>query len=176
LFVSITGFYNAEWLHDLLYTSEDTDAAMIMRWCLPALIGYSLVQVYGTVMTATNQLIAFSVIILSSLILNIVLNFILIPRLGALGCCYAAIASQLSCGMAAMIFVKQKTNVAIRFKTILIYVFIAALIGAVYYSGAYLGINTMMMVITTSVIVMGTIGFMALSNLSRIKEKSDDLE
>lgn len=170
LFIAITVFYNAEWLHDLLYTSEDPDAANIMRWCLPALVGYALVQVYGTVMTATGHLLQFCFIILLSLVLNIVLNFLMIPELGALACCYSAIASQMLCGIVTMIYVKQKTGISVRLPTLFIYIFIGALVGAVYYSGYYLGLNKAMLIITTSAIVLGTIIFMALATISSMKE------
>ena len=172
MFIGITVFYNADWLHDLLYTSEDPDAANIMRWCLPALLGYALVLVYGTVMTATGHLLQFCAIILVSLVLNIVLNFILIPKLGALGCCYSAIASQMLCGLAAMIYVKQKTAIAVRLPNLFIYIFIGAVIGAIYYSGYYLEINKALLVITTSAIVLGTIAFMAIASISSMKEKN----
>lgn len=172
LFIAITVFYNADWLHNLLYTSNDPGAANILRWCLPALVGYALVQVYGTVMTATGNLLPFCFIILCSLVLNIFLNFMLIPKLGALACCYSAIASQLACGLAIMIYVRQKSAVPFRVRTFLIYIFISALIGAIYYSGSYLGLNTALLVITTSAIVLGTITFMALAAISSIEEKN----
>jgi O-antigen/teichoic acid export membrane protein len=52
------------------------------------------------VLTATGRLITFMRILLVTVIINVVLNLLLIPQYGALGCCIAAITSQYFCGMA----------------------------------------------------------------------------
>lgn len=49
--IACTSFFLAPWIEKVLYHHDTKDAIEVMQWCLPALIGYSLVQIYGTVMT-----------------------------------------------------------------------------------------------------------------------------
>ena len=46
-------------LQQILYHRNDAYGIQVFQWCLPALIGYGLTQVYGTVMTATGSIVAF---------------------------------------------------------------------------------------------------------------------
>jgi len=87
-------------LQKILYHRDDAYSVKVLRWCLPALIGYSFVQVYGTVMTATGSVVAFCYLNLVAVLINIILNLFLIPHYGAFGCCISALWS---CAAAAPI-------------------------------------------------------------------------
>ena len=93
----------APWLQQLLYHSEEAYNVKVMQWCIASLPGYFLVHIYGSVLTATGRFRDFIMIMLVSVMLNIVLNLFLIPSYGALGCCYAAVASQYCCGILSSI-------------------------------------------------------------------------
>ena len=123
----------APWIQQVLYHHSDPDSILVLQWCLPAFMGYSLVQVYGTVMTATGHVVAFSYITLAAVVINVVLNILLIPSWGAKGSCLAALTSQSFCGIATMWYVKQKLNLPIDFRSILIYIFIAAMVCGILY-------------------------------------------
>ena len=118
----------APWIQQILYHHDNVKASEVLQWCMPVLIGFSLVHIYGTVMTATGQILQFCYITLAAIIINIVLNFFLIPSLGAKGSCIAALASQWFCGITAMLYVKQKTGINIHFRSLLIYIFTAVII------------------------------------------------
>ncbi len=118
----------APWIQQLLYREADPEAIRVLQWCLPSLIGYSLVSIYGTVMTATGHIYSFCLITLGAVLVNIVLNLLLIPALGAKGCCIAALVSQSACGIAAMLYVNQKLHGAIHPGSLLIYTFIGAVL------------------------------------------------
>jgi len=123
----------APWLQKILYHRSDAYSIQVLRWCLPALIGYSLVQVYGTVMTATGSIIAFCYLNLAAVIINIVLNIFLIPSHGALGCCIAAVCSQAFLAVATMVFVNNKLKMAAGARSLGIYLLNGLLVGAVLY-------------------------------------------
>jgi O-antigen/teichoic acid export membrane protein len=123
----------ASWIQQILYHHNDRYAAEVLQWCLPSLIGYSLAQVYGTVLTATGRVVQFCYINLFSAGINIGLNFLLIPSRGAMGCCIAALCSQLFCGIVAMLYVKQKLMVSLHLRSLLIYIFTAVLLGGFFY-------------------------------------------
>jgi O-antigen/teichoic acid export membrane protein len=133
--LSCVVIFLAPWLQEILYHHNDVDSVQVLQWCLPALIGYSLVQVYGTVMTATGHIVAFSYITLISVILNSLINILLIPSMGAKGCCIAALISQGFSGVATMWYVWQKIKISTDIRSGLIYIFIGGLLcGFLYLS------------------------------------------
>lgn len=133
LVIIVTSVFLASWLQQILYLNSDEKAIAVLQWCLPALAGYSLVQVYGTVMTATGQVVQLCFIILLAVALNILLNLLLIPAWGAKGCCIAALASQGFCGITAMLYVQKKSGINIHLCSLLMYIFIAAILCLFYY-------------------------------------------
>ena len=138
--VAMAAVFLAPWIQQLLYHTTDQSASIVLQYCIPALIGYSLVQVYGTVLTATGHIVTFGKIVLASLLLNLLINIWLIPGQGAMACCYAALASQLFCGVATLLVVKQKTGIPIDNKSVLIYLFIASLLALGYWVGKVAGV------------------------------------
>src|SRR5690606_4718874 len=119
--VSAFVFFFAPWIHTLLYDLPGEKAILVMQYCLPALVGYSLVSVYGTVMTATGHIYAFCLITAGALIVNVTINLLLIPGEGALACCIAALVSQGLCGIATMIYCKTHLRVTIHPRSVIIY-------------------------------------------------------
>lgn len=139
--VSVTVFFLADFIQSILYHSADPYVSTVLQWCLPAMIGYSLVQVYGTVMTATGNIGSFCVIVLASLVVNVILNILLIPSLGAKGCCIAAVISHGLCGITSMLFTSQKSGLSLNLRSLLIYTFIAAVLAAYFYAGKRAELN-----------------------------------
>jgi O-antigen/teichoic acid export membrane protein len=95
-------------LYELLYNEGSGRGAFILMLCMPALLGYCLVHVYGTVLTAVGNIRQFCIIILACLLLNVFLNIILIPANGAIGTCIAAIITHILAGIITMIYVHYK--------------------------------------------------------------------
>lgn len=144
--ISCVVVFLAPWLQQLLYRHNDQAAVDVLRFCLPSLIGYSLVSIYGTVLTATGHIRLFCGITLSAILLNIVLNLVLIPSLGAKGCCIAALASQSYCGVATMFFVKQKLNVGFDLRSLLLYVVAGLLLSFLFYEGRLQHVNNWLLI------------------------------
>ncbi len=124
--VSVIIVFMAPWIHTLLYAHSDAYASKVLEYCIPSLVGYTLVSVYGTVMTATGHIYPFCVITLGSVIINILLNVVLIPSQGAIGSCIAALISQLASGLATLYYTHKKLKVATGYRSLLIYTFTAA--------------------------------------------------
>lgn len=141
LVTALAVFFLADFVQAVLYHSADPYVSTVLQWCLPALIGYSLVQVYGTVMTAKGNIVSFCVIVLASLVVNVILNILLIPSLGAKGCCMAAVISHGLCGIACMLFTSQKSGLGLNLRSLLIYTFIAAVLAAYFYAGKRAELN-----------------------------------
>ena len=140
--ISIAVFMLAPWIQEKLYHNQDETAIAVLRYCLPALVGYSLVQVYGTVLTATGHILSFCFIVFVSVILNVILNLFLVPYFGALGSCYAALISHSFCGMATLIYASIKEKIRINFFSFFLYAAIAGIMaGFLYFGQRYISNN-----------------------------------
>lgn len=138
--IALVAILMAPWLQHILYPAANGNTIEVLQWCLPALIGYTLVNIYGTVMTAAGHIRSFCIITAIAVAVNITLNLILIPHYGAVGCCIASLISQTGCGIATIWFVKKQLRVNIDIRSLLIYIIIAGLIGTVLYFGNDLGV------------------------------------
>ena len=132
----------APWLHKILYHRNDGYSIKVLQWCLPVLIGYSFVQVYGTVMTATGNIVAFCYLNLTAVIINIILNLFLIPSHGAFGCCISALCSQAFLAVATMSFVNRKLKISSGVKSLALYLLTGLLISAALYLLSKTSLNT----------------------------------
>lgn len=90
LIATISCFWFSQEIMDLLYTETDTQSGWVFRVLILCFIPISFVNIYGTLLTANGNLKAFNVIAFLGIVVNLGLNFYLIPREHALG---SAIAS-----------------------------------------------------------------------------------
>ncbi len=134
----------APWLQKILYHRDDGYSIKVLRWCLPALIGYSFVQVYGTVMTATGNIVAFCYLNLTAVFINILLNLFLIPSYGAFGCCISALCSQAFLAVATMIFVNGKLKITADARSLGLYLLNGLLVCTTLYFLSKTSINTLL--------------------------------
>jgi O-antigen/teichoic acid export membrane protein len=132
----------APWLQRILYHRDDAYSIKILRWCLPALIGYSFVQVYGTVMTATGSIVNFCYLNLAAVFINIILNLFLIPHYGAFGCCVSALCSQAFLAIATMISVNGKLKISANANSLGLYILNGVAISAVLFFLSKTSLNT----------------------------------
>ena len=123
------------WIQSLLYQDQSPEAVQIMKYCLPVLTGYSLVQVYGTVLTATGHIRTFCFIVAGALLINTALNLLWIPSMGALGSCCAALISHTTCGITCMLVARKKTGITLDTRSLILTI----LIGAILFSFLYFG-------------------------------------
>lgn len=77
-----------------LYIDGDFYYAQIFGWLMFSFIGISSVYVFGTLLTANGSLKALNLIAVSGVLINIVLNFMLIPQYQAMGATIATVFTQ----------------------------------------------------------------------------------
>lgn len=152
----------APWLQSVLYHNDSPAAITVLQYCLPALTGYSLVQVYGTVLTASGHIRTFCGIVFVSVLLNTGLNLIWIPSQGAPGSCYAALISQTACGITCMLMARYKTGLSIQWKSL----FTTILIGAMLFCFLYFGQSFISN--TTGLISAGIVFVLGLAIITRL--------
>ncbi len=95
-------------LLSLLYPNETADVSTTWLFLFGSLLGYSLVHVYGTVLTARGELKLFQWVIGGALCLHVLISFCIIPSMGAMGSAMAAWISQVLAGGALMFLVHQR--------------------------------------------------------------------
>ena len=125
----------APWLQQLLYHSQDEYHSGVIQLCMAALPAYFLVHLYGSVLTATARFKQFIVVLILSVIINLVMNLLLIPSYGALGCCIAALSSHYFCGLTTAIVATRNLKISFDHRSGFAYLFFAALLTAFFYFG-----------------------------------------
>jgi O-antigen/teichoic acid export membrane protein len=101
---------------DLLYISPAESAVSAFRLLMAALVPAGVIYIYSTMLTAAGKFRLLAAITLSGMAVNIVVNGILIPRLGPAGAAAAALATQTlvaaACMVAVRITMKGVTGIA----------------------------------------------------------------
>ncbi len=134
-------FVFAPWLEALLYHSNSSYNATVIQLCIASYPAYCLVHVYGSVLTGAAKFKQFITVLILSVLLNIILNSILIPAQGAVGCCIAALVSQYFCGVATLIIATRTIWISFHAKSLLIYILFAALLTSFFYFGKNISAN-----------------------------------
>lgn len=84
----------SEELMDLLYVEHVEEYAAVFRVLIFGIIPICFTYVYGTLLTANGSLKHLNILAAITLVINVVVNLILIPRHGALGSAYASLSAQ----------------------------------------------------------------------------------
>ena len=146
-------FNFASWIQELLYHSNYSYSALVIKFCLASLPAYYLVHIYGSALTATENFWPFNTILFISVVINIVLNVLLISSYGAKGCCIAALASQYFCGLTCYIIATKKLGLSLSLRSNLIYGLIAFLFFLFFYIGKIYSINAWLILIIPALII-----------------------
>lgn len=96
---SASFFYRAE-IMDLLYHQHVASSSLIFGVLILSYIGIATTYIFGTLLTANGSLKQLNLMAGFGVLLNVILNFILIPKYAALG---AAIASLITQSITAVI-------------------------------------------------------------------------
>jgi O-antigen/teichoic acid export membrane protein len=99
--------YRMEIIQYLYPVKFSEDAALTFGLLMFSFLGSALILVYGTLMTAKEQLKKLNLAAALTLLLNLVLNFILIPKEGAVGAAKATLLSQVLFGLACLLITRR---------------------------------------------------------------------
>lgn len=116
--VAIGSFFYSSQLMHLLYSmhSGETpgmfafriqEASQVFGLLMPTFVALSTTYIFGTLLTAQGNLRKLNMIFLSSLLINILLNLILIPRLQATGSAIATLITQTAIAIIQVLLVKK---------------------------------------------------------------------
>jgi O-antigen/teichoic acid export membrane protein len=107
LIIGIGSFYYSTELMGMLYTNHVAESAAVFKWLMMGFIAVSTTYVFGTLLTANGNLKELNFIAATGMLLNISLNFILIPRLEAVGSAYSSILTQFLSAIVQVIFAQR---------------------------------------------------------------------
>jgi O-antigen/teichoic acid export membrane protein len=144
------------WIQLFLYHTNQPFNSVVIQCSLAVLPAYFITHIYGSVLTATGILSTFIKILIVSVIANICLNLFLIPALGALGCCIAALVSQYFCAVACYNSAIYKLNLTLPRRSILQYLLIAAVLLMLLFAAkmAMLNVWLILVVATTGMLCL----------------------
>ena len=91
---AVLGNLFAEPLMDLLYPGQGTSYVPVFRVVIFGLVPIGITYIFGTLLTAGGHLRQLNIFAASTLVFNVVVNLLLIPRLGATGSAWASLTAQ----------------------------------------------------------------------------------
>ncbi len=104
ILMAFSVFYNED-LMSLLYHEHVKESAIILSVVMNCFLAFASVYIFGTLLTANGSLRFLNIIALCGMILNISLNYYLIPLHGALGAAIAGLITQYLAAAAQMLLV-----------------------------------------------------------------------
>lgn len=108
LATAIIFYFHSDFVLNWRYDDVTENSILAFSALMVGFIGVGMFYVYGTLMTADEDLKRLNYISLAGLALNLVLNIFLIPKYGAFGAAVTTVATQLFAGIAQMIRVIQR--------------------------------------------------------------------
>jgi O-antigen/teichoic acid export membrane protein len=127
-------FYSYE-LMDLLYVAHVQESSDVFRLLMFGYIAISTTYVFGTLLTANGNLKYLNIVAACGMLINLVLNLVLVPRLYAVGSAYASLVAQFTTALVQVILVQQIFKFKINYKFLVtILVFLAGLWFISYFS------------------------------------------
>jgi O-antigen/teichoic acid export membrane protein len=104
-------FFGRE-IMDVLYIRADNYYGEVLSWLMWSFVPMCGMYIYGTLLTANGSLQRMNIIFFGGLLANILLNTILIPRLGAVGASMATCVTQFAVWMAEMVLLNKELSIA----------------------------------------------------------------
>lgn len=124
IIIAVSSVYYDGEIMSLLYKSNTAYSSDILGILMIGFIGIATTYIFGTLLTANGSLKQLNIMAFSGMVLNVVLNLILIPRLQAYGSAYASLSTQIFTGTTQLIIALVIFNLKPGFKFILqIFVF-----------------------------------------------------
>lgn len=110
--------YNVE-IIDFLYDHYIEESARLFPILMTCFIAISTTYVFGTLLTANGNLKHLNYLAAAGMVLNLVLNLILIPRLGAYGSAWASLVTQIIMAILQVILSFYFFNLKVRISYLL---------------------------------------------------------
>lgn len=120
IIVAIGCFFYSNELMTLMYEEHISASAQVFGYLMFCFVPISTTYVFGTLLTANGNLKQLNIMAACGMLLNITLNFILIPHFYAIGSAIASLITQFLTSLAQVIIVQKIFRFKINYKFLLI--------------------------------------------------------
>jgi O-antigen/teichoic acid export membrane protein len=153
------------------YTARLNESAFIFSLLMFSFIAISSSYVFGTLLTANGNLKQLNIIAGGSVLISLVINFILVPKLQATGSAYASIASQYLTGFIQIIIAQRLFKFRMNYKylaTILIFVAGVVTLGMITTHLPYAWKTNLLLMLVSSGLLIFLLRLIQIKELIRI--------
>ncbi len=124
IIATCSSFFSSQ-IMTLLYIGQVQEAQKVFVFLIIGFIPISTTYIFGTLLTANGNLKALNIMALTGMVLNISLNFFLIPSLLAVGSAYASVITQFVTAIIQVVIAQRIFRFEVNWKYILTLVFFA---------------------------------------------------
>lgn len=118
IIVNICIFYCYN-ITSLMYNEHFDQSAKILSVLMIGFIGICTTYIFGTLLTSNGNLKYLNIMATGGMVLNIVLNFILIPKYQAMGAAISSMITQLATSLSQLLIAKKIFNFKTNYKFII---------------------------------------------------------
>jgi O-antigen/teichoic acid export membrane protein len=126
MIVATCSSFFSEQIMELLYTGQIQEAEKVFVFLIVGFIPISATYIFGTLLTANGSLKALNIMALTGMILNIGLNYLLIPHFMAVGSAYASLTTQFATAIIQVVIAQRLFRFTVNWKyliTLLLFAF-----------------------------------------------------
>lgn len=170
ILVTVTAVYFRSELMHLLYKHTTDQSILVFAWLMLAFPAFSLSNVYSTLLTANGNLKLLNKIAFAGVIINLSLNFVLIPKYFSLGAAFSACVTQGVLALCFIIFAKRQTQLERNLRWTLSFLFFMGLIIAFGYGVRILPISWIVQILLLFGAGISTIFLFRFVSLKSVKQ------
>lgn len=126
-------FFNHE-IMELMYLEHVETSSIVLSILMVGFVGICITYIFGTLLTSNGSLKYLNIMAACGMVLNIILNFILIPLYGVIGAAISSMVTQLATGLCQYIIAFRIFKFSFNPKfTIATVLFVAISVAATYF-------------------------------------------
>ena len=99
---------------DLLYREHVAESAAVFRFLIAGIIPISFTYIFGTMLTANGNMKLLNITAIAGIVVNMVVNLLLIPRLQAVGAAVASLSTQSVVAVLQVVIAFRQLKVPVR--------------------------------------------------------------
>lgn len=99
---------------DLLYNEHVTESAAVFSFLIPCIIPISMTYIFGTLLTANGSMKLLNLSAAIGIVVNLLVNFILIPQLHARGAAIASLTTQSAMAIIQTVIAFRQLHIPIK--------------------------------------------------------------
>ncbi len=116
VYAAVLFLFHSDWLLNWRYIHVEDEAVQAFSALMVGFIGVCMFYIYGTLMTANEDLKALNYISYGGLVINVVLNIFLIPKYFAFGAAISTMLTQLFAGCIQLLFVVYRFRFGMNYR------------------------------------------------------------